>query len=242
MNSAKAHHPNNCLILNNRNGCGGDEDDVKTTTTTKSDKTKINSNSISYKGTDDDDDDDNIDSIDFNENRRSSESNCKWLRRQQSLPQRCVINDNTVRCANDDDDDDENDLSEGVRIYHHHHSTNSVSNGVNHFKKNVRNCSAQTANRYRYSTAWILFCTAVSLLLLNIDIIKAEPQQHQQQQQQQQSTIQCEAKVLEETPPDPVNRQYILLFYNKFRTIYSIWSIQSEIHSLFRSTLHLIAV
>lgn len=42
-----------------------------------------------------------------------------------------------------------------------------------------------------------VFCAAILLLLLNIDAIKAEPQPPFDQQ--------CEPKVLEETPPDPVS-------------------------------------
>lgn len=60
-------------------------------------------------------------------------------------------------------------------------------------------------DRRRQCISWSNFCRSIrlctfALLLLNADVIAAEPQQNQHQQ-----STQCEARVLDELPPDPVS-------------------------------------
>lgn len=61
--------------------------------------------------------------------------------------------------------------------------------------------------RQRHCISWTNFCRSIwlctlVLLLLNVDVIAAELQQNQYQQ-----STPCEARVLEELPPDPVSVQ-----------------------------------
>lgn len=194
MNYIRAHHPNNCLILNNRNqfshainvvvgppnsslGCKNGKRN-----TTNSD-----------------------DNIDFNENHRPCERNssCKRRRRSQHqqqqqhlhhMPQKCIINDNNaVQCANN-----LRYLNKGGHRHHNHGRRKKIIEGARYWYGSSSRCHC--------SSVWFLFCVTISLLLLNIDIIRAEPPH------QQQPIEQCEPKVLEETPPDPVNRQFNILF------------------------------
>lgn len=79
-----------------------------------------------------------------------------------------------------------------------------------HHRANVRGHCDATRNKKKRAQLWfraadsscnlsvsLVFCAAISLLLLNIDVITAEPQHIAEQQ--------CEPKVLEEMPPDPVS-------------------------------------
>lgn len=172
---AKAHHPSNCLTLNNRNRFG----DGSVAAQTKD----IPSHSIGH---------DNIiiDSVGWNENDRS---NCKRL---HGRPRRCIINDNiepyNCRRAN-------------VPFYQcNGGSRKKISQDAGWWFR-IRT----TVNSSNLSVS-IIFCAAISLLLLNIDVIKAEPQQTTEQQ--------CEPKVFEETPADPVSiQQSMVIFYFSFQ-------------------------
>lgn len=90
---------------------------------------------------------------------------------------------NGYRCRNDHDDDDDAQYAYRIQI-----------------------TGTDVANvRRRQCNSWTNFCRSIRLctfvlLLLNADIIAAEPQQNQYQQ-----STPCEARVLEELPPDPVS-------------------------------------
>lgn len=186
MNYDRAHNPDNCLILSNRNRFGRTNNVVIGPPNSRAGcKGKSNTTDLD-------------DNIDFNENHRpcESNSNCKRRRRSQKqqqqqhhhhMPQKCVINDNNaVQCANN--------LRVGGHHYPNHGHRKIIIEGARYWYG--------SSSRYHCSSVWFLFCVTISLLLLNIDIIGAEPPH------QQQPIKQCEPKVLEETPPDPVNRQF----------------------------------
>lgn len=189
---AKAHHPSNCLPLNNRNRFG-DDGNVASRAATKTKKF-----TTFYT------DDAVIDSIVADSGGVDGEngpSNCEHWHRQK---QQNTINDNNVepnncrrhrhhrRCVN-------------VQIYHGNGSRKRTIEGA--IGLWLRSTVAKACNL----SVSVVFCAAISLLLLNIDVIKAEPQQQTTEQQ-------CEPKVLEEIPPDPVSMQSIFLFsrFNKF--------------------------
>lgn len=163
---AKAHHPSNCLALNNRNRFGDGNAKAKTKNFTNF-CTGFHRKDIDSIGCDDD-----------GYNKRQCHR-----RQHQHQPTRCTINGNTVP----------NDYRRvNVQIYH----------GNSNRKKTIQDATGMW-NRARTNvvnscnlSVSVIFCAAISLLLLNIDVIKAEPQQTTEQQ--------CEPKVLEETPPDPV--------------------------------------
>lgn len=72
------------------------------------------------------------------------------------------------------------------------------------YRKRVTGFNGGNCGR-RQCISWANFCRSIrlstfALLLLNANVIAAEPQQNQQQQ-----STPCEARVLEELPPDPVN-------------------------------------
>lgn len=182
-----AHHPDNCLILNNRNPFSLTNNVVVDPLTSTIGWKNGKSNTTNLD-----------DNIDFNENHRpcESNSNCKRRRRSQQqqqkqqhhrhMPQKCVSNhNNAVHCANN--------LRVGGHHHHNHGHRKKIIEGARYWYG--------LSSRCHCSSVWFLFCVTISLLLLNIDIIRAEPPH------QQQPIEQCEPKVLEETPPDPVNRQ-----------------------------------
>lgn len=170
---AKAHHPSNCLTLtlNNRNRFG-DGGNVAAKTT---DSTPL--------GTSDRGNDDIIDSVRCDVNRVS---NCwhkpkRHSRRCIAIDEKATVKSNKSRRAS-------------VEIYH------GIDSGSR--KRSIQEAGMwfyvrTTVNSCNLSVS-IIFCAAISLLLLNIDVINAEPQQSTTEQQ-------CEPKVLEETPPDPVS-------------------------------------
>lgn len=195
---AKAHHPSNCLPLNNRNHFDVDDDG-----NVAAKEKKFTTHST--------DDDGIIDSIVGGD--ENGQSNCEhWQRRQRS--RRCIINDNTVQPNN----------SRSRRHHHHRRRCRGIDGGVNvriyHGNGNRKKTHQDAGLWFRIRTTMVssnlsvsvVFCAAISLLLLNIDVITAEPQQTIEQQ--------CEPKVLEETPPDPVSIRIdgnlLFLVSNKF--------------------------
>lgn len=165
---AKAHHPSNCLPLNNRNRIG---DDGNVAANAKEFTTFSTVNGSIIDSTSDDGDD-------------SGQSNCeRWLW-QKRRSRRCIINDNNIVESN-------NCRRVNVRIYHGNRKK-TVQDARNGMWFRVRTIMVNSCNL----SVSVVFCAAISLLLLNIDVINAEPQQTTEQQ--------CEPKVLDENPPDPV--------------------------------------
>lgn len=194
---AKAHHPSNCLPLNNRNRFGDDGNVAsRAATKTKEFTTFYTDDAV-------------IDSVVRDGGSGSGggggggengPSNCEHWHRQKRQSQH-TINGNAVepnncrrhhrsshrRCAN-------------VRIYHGNGNRKKTIEGA--IGLWLRSTVAKACNL----SVSVVLCAAISLLLLNIDVIKAEPQQQTTEQQ-------CEPKVLEETPPDPVSMQSMVIFY-----------------------------
>lgn len=203
---ARAHHPSNCLILNNRNRFGDGNVAAAATAQAKSFTTFCmvgNDDTIDSIGCGTDDRSDCV--------QRQEQQKPKHQHRLQS--QRCIISDKTEpnSCRN--------------RRHRRCHRANvqiDQCNGGSRRRSSGMWCRVQaTVNSCNLSVS-LIFCAAISLLLLNIDVIKAEPQQQQQQQQQITTAAeeQCEPKVLEETPPDPVSwklLQSMVIFYFSFQ-------------------------
>lgn len=186
---AKAHHPSNCLALNNRNRFG---DGATTATAKTKDFARFCTDTNNVRdggggmgtGTSTSNDKNNgIDSIGCDEGGGGGQSNCKWQHRRTS--RRCTINGNAVL----------NDYRRvNVQIDHGNSiRKKAIQDGAGMWRHRVRTIVANSCNL----SVSVILCAAISLLLLNIDVIKAEPQQTTEQQ--------CEPKVLEETPPDPVS-------------------------------------
>lgn len=179
---AKVHHPSNCLTLtlNNRNRF--DDDGHVAAQTTDS----------MPLGTSDRGNDDIIDSVRYDVNRVN---NCwhkpkRRSRRCATIDKKATVKSNKSRCAS-------------VEIYH------GIASGSR--KRSIQGAGmwfyVQTTVKSCNLSVSIIFCAAISLLLLNIDVINAEPQQSATEQQ-------CEPKVLEETPPDPVSIQFVIIRYS----------------------------
>lgn len=135
-----------------------------------------------------------IDSVECDKNGRE---NFKRWHRLKTQSQTCMINDNT----------DSNNFYRrrrvNVRIYHGNSNRNKTMQGNGmwwHLRTTLNSCNLSVS---------VVFCATISLLLLNIDAITVEPQQTFEQQ--------CEPKVFEETPPDPVSMQLMLIFYFSFQ-------------------------
>lgn len=192
---AKAHHPSNCLTINNRNRFG--DGNVATT-----EEESFSSFDI--------DTDDTIDSTGCEEDDRSN-----FMQRQQQQQHR-----QSRRCRIDDKSEPSSCCRNRRRHCHHANVQIYQNNGGFRKKSSGVWCRVQaTVNSCNLSVS-LIFCAAISLLLLNIDVIKAEPQQqHQQDQITKSIEQQCEPKVLEETPPDPVSWNY-----NRWKSL--IFSIQ----------------
>lgn len=206
--AAKAHNSNNCLSLNNCNRIGSGNVVANLNSANKSDRTSACV---------DDDDDEN--SNNSSSNQRAKREQCK-----QQI-KHFVRHDNTATWKT-------NDLR-----YHHRVGTTTGNSERKAIQPSVGRCKLSSS---------ILFCAVISLLLLHIDVINAtKPQQsplqqqkgkQQQQQlqktqppQQQQQPQQCESKVLEETPPDPVS------IHHSERKIHSIYSSFSRKEKSFDS-------
>lgn len=204
VNFAQAHHPSNCLRLNNRNG--SDDGDVAAPASESNGLLSL------YIGNDD-----TINSIGCMANDRN---NCKqWQQQSQQQRQqqhhrfsshRCIINDNSK-----------------LNSCHHRRRCHRLNapiyrcNGEMPKKRaDIWRCVHATVNSSNLSVS-LIFCAAVSLLLLNVDPIKAEPQQQIATTATSSSSLssstaktsalsmtaeqQCEPRVLDETPPDPVS-------------------------------------
>lgn len=189
---AKAHHPSNCLALNNRNRFGDGGNATAKTKDFAHFCTGPHSN-IDSIGCDDEDDDGGGGGCDGGGGGVGGRSsNCKWQRRR---PRRC-INGDTV--PNDN-------RRVNVQIYHGNRNRKKTIQDAAGMWNRARTVVVNSCNL----SVSVIFCAAISLLLLNIDVIKAEPQQITEQQ--------CEPKVLEETPPDPVSiSNRWIIFYSRF--------------------------
>lgn len=139
-------------------------------------------------------DNDIIDSVESDKNGRN---NFKQWHRLKTQSQRCILNDNT---------DLKNFLRRrrvNVQIYLGNGNRNKTmqDNGMWwHLRTALNSCNLSVS---------VVFCATISLLLLNIDAITVEPQQIFEQQ--------CEPKVFEETPLDPVSMQLMLIFQSLFQ-------------------------
>lgn len=81
----------------------------------------------------------------------------------------------------------------------------SPEHSQNVYRIRITGFNGDNCERRRQCISWTNFCRSIqlctfALLLLNANVIAAEPQQNQHQ-----PSAPCEARVLEELPPDPVN-------------------------------------
>ncbi|XP_055295866.1 probable G-protein coupled receptor 158 isoform X2 [Sitodiplosis mosellana] len=181
---AKDHHPSNCLPLNNRNRFG---DDGNVASGAAAAKTKESTTFYT--------DDVIIDSVvgDGGDDENGP-SNCEHWHRQKRRSQKSIINDNIVEPNN-------------CRRHRRHRSRVNVQIYHGNRKKTIQGAAKMwfriqsTVVKSCNLSMSVVFCAAISLLLLNIDVITAEPQQQTTEQR-------CEPKVLEETPPDPFYDAY----------------------------------
>lgn len=87
------------------------------------------------------------------------------------------------------------------------HNGRSKKDAQNVYRIQITGFNGGNCGR-RQCISWANFCRSIrlctfALLLLNAHVIAAEPQPNQHQQ-----STPCEARVLEELPPDPVSKRY----------------------------------
>lgn len=110
-------------------------------------------------------------------------------------PINCLLQNN---CCSKSIDGDAN---ESAKQWHNGCRRNDAQNA---YRIQITGTNISNVRR-RQCISWSNFCRSIrlctfALLLLNADVIAAEPQQNQHQQ-----STPCEARVLDELPPDPVN-------------------------------------
>lgn len=220
VNLARTHHPNNCL-QDNRNHL--DNSNVATTDFLSSFCTINDVITTS------------IDSIECIAYDRNSQIPCQKQQQHRNQWKRCIKN-------YDDGDSTRNSDSNGSSDCYHYHRRACQYQRYNHKNMSIFQCNrmqrhraagvlsrvhdiiGSTSNLFNF----LLFFAVFSLVILNIDVINAEPQQPIKAtaattiaksssspaaaaaaagatKMTATSEQQCEPKVLDETPPDPVS-------------------------------------
>lgn len=214
--ATKAHNSNNCLVLNNSNRIGSGN--VVAISNNKSTSSKSNNTNIRSRSNRK-----NVYAHDcYDNNTKKSQIDCRWLQRTRckqqvntEVEQKRIINDNTVTVKKYNLHHRHID----IECYHHGNSnrSNSNNNGRNAILANIGKCNLSSS---------ILYCAAILFLVLHIDVIAAQkPQQSALKEKKivvepsqappPPPSPQCESKVLDEIPPDPVNI-YLHTKYSQF--------------------------